>query len=167
MRSSVQPKNQFHRTDRYNAKCVLHDARKVCVLHGCSVPTLSSCSLRRRWISLTTVSFCLSECSGSSKISFLHSSMASFRFSMSDATSEPCNGNAGTKEKKRFCVHMKGLKVKKLLVHTRQRKIHLPWVWRSGPLLDPGPWSDLNCCFWSQGTAQVLSLLKKGKVHVA
>lgn len=63
------------------------------VLHSFSAPTLSSCSLRRRWISLTTVSFCFSECSGSSKISFLHSSMASFSCSMSDATNEPWNGS--------------------------------------------------------------------------
>lgn len=77
----------------YNTKWFLH---VVHVLHSSSVPTLSSCSLRRRWISLTTVSFCLSECSGSSKISFLHSSMASFSCSMSDAINEPWNGSKNT-----------------------------------------------------------------------
>lgn len=54
------------------------------------VQTFSSCSLSRRWISLTTVSFCFSECSGSSRISLLHSSIACFNCSTSDATNEPC-----------------------------------------------------------------------------
>lgn len=96
VKSFVESNNQFHCSNSYNTKWFLL-AR---VRHNPSAPTLSSCSLRRRWISLTTVSFCLSECSGSSKISFLHSSIASFSCSMSDATSEPWNGykNIGTRE---------------------------------------------------------------------
>lgn len=78
----------------------------------------------------------------------------------------PASPATGTQAQEKGSVCIWKVK-KKSLVHTRRRKIHLPWAWRSGPLLDPGPWSDLNCCFWSQGTAQVLFLLKKERFNVA
>lgn len=48
------------------------------------------------------------------------------------------------------------------LRRTAGTMLYLPQALRSGPQLDQGPWSDLNCGFWSQRTAQAL-LLQRGQ----
>lgn len=100
-------------------------------------------------MSLTTVSFCLSECSGSSRISFLHSSMASFSCSMSEATNDPW------KEGKHSWAGPDS-------VHSPTFLTDSPQALRSGPQLDPGPLCDLSSGFCSQRTTQAL-LLEKDK----
>jgi hypothetical protein len=57
-----------------------------------SEPTFSSWSFSRRWISRTTASFCFSDCSGSSRITCLHSSMACRSCWTSEARKRPCPG---------------------------------------------------------------------------
>lgn len=56
---------------------------------GRPAPTFSSWNFSHRWMSLTTVTFCFSECSGSSRITCFHSLITWCSSWMSEARSRP------------------------------------------------------------------------------